>query len=73
MDAFKTDRLFSVTGMVFVITGGGSGLGEMMALALDTNGADTVFILGRRMASLQNVAKKAARLKDTGKRAQSVC
>ena len=44
-----------------------------MALALDTNGADPVFILERRMASLQDVTKKAVRLKDTGKRAQSVC
>jgi hypothetical protein len=51
--------LFNVNGMVFVITGGGSGLGEAMALALDKNGASKVFILGRREASLRKVADKA--------------
>jgi NADP-dependent 3-hydroxy acid dehydrogenase YdfG len=30
--------LFSVPGLVAVITGGGSGLGAMMAHAFDTNG-----------------------------------
>ncbi|KAK5172278.1 uncharacterized protein LTR77_003916 [Saxophila tyrrhenica] len=59
MDHFKAAKLFGVEGMVFVITGGGSGLGEMMALALDTNGAKSVFILGRRVQSLQKVADKA--------------
>ncbi|KAL5374391.1 hypothetical protein DPSP01_011988 [Paraphaeosphaeria sporulosa] len=34
--------LFNVNDMVFVITGGGSGLGEWMALALDRNGASKV-------------------------------
>lgn len=52
-------QLFNVDDMVFVITGGGSGLGEMMSLALDANGAAKVFILGRRMASLKKVAAKA--------------
>ena len=56
MDAFKTNRLLIVAKLVVVITRGGSGFGETMALPLDTNGADTVFILERRMASLQNVA-----------------
>ncbi|KAI9699907.1 MAG: hypothetical protein M1820_006969 [Bogoriella megaspora] len=54
------DKLFGVHGMVFVVTGGGSGLGEMMALALDANGARQVFVLGRRKASLEKVAAKAA-------------
>lgn len=58
MDA---SHLFSVHDMVFVVTGGGSGLGEMMALALEANGASKVFILGRREASLQDVASKAVR------------
>ncbi len=59
MDAFKASKLFGVDGMVFVITGGGSGLGEMMALALDANGAKAVFILGRRLESLKKVADRA--------------
>ncbi|KAK5045319.1 hypothetical protein LTR84_009425 [Exophiala bonariae] len=48
--------LFSVHGLNVVITGGGSGLGAMMARALALNGAANVFILGRRLASLQSVA-----------------
>ncbi|KAF2111784.1 short chain dehydrogenase/reductase family [Lophiotrema nucula] len=52
-------NLFNVNGLVFVITGGGSGLGEFMALALDRNGASKVFILGRRQQSLEKVAAKA--------------
>ncbi|KAF2267979.1 short chain dehydrogenase/reductase family [Lojkania enalia] len=51
--------LFNVNNMIFIITGGGSGLGEWMALALDKNGASKVFILGRRMESLKKVAAKA--------------
>ncbi|KAK7902347.1 hypothetical protein LTR67_001992 [Exophiala xenobiotica] len=52
-------NLFNVDDMVFVVTGGGSGLGEMMALALDANGASKVFVLGRRKASLEKTASKA--------------
>lgn len=48
--------LFSVNGLVAVITGGGSGLGAMMARALAVNGAAKVFIIGRREASLKEVA-----------------
>ena len=59
MNQIQAGVLFSVKDMVFVITGGGSGLGEMMALALDANGASKVFILGRRKASLEKVAGKA--------------
>lgn len=53
------NRLFNVDDMIFVITGGGSGLGEMMALALDANGASKVFILGRREDSLTKAASRA--------------
>jgi NADP-dependent 3-hydroxy acid dehydrogenase YdfG len=52
-------NLFNVDDMVFVVTGGGSGLGEMMALVLDANGASKVFVLGRRKASLEKTASKA--------------
>ena len=48
--------LFSVHGLVAVITGGGSGLGAMMARALAVNGAQKVFIIGRREDSLKKVA-----------------
>ena len=49
-------NLFTVHGLNVVITGGGSGLGAMMARALAVNGAANVFILGRRLASLESVA-----------------
>lgn len=35
------------------------GLGRMMADALDQNGAAKVYILGRRLEKLQEVAKEA--------------
>ncbi|KAK5684665.1 hypothetical protein LTR17_027154 [Elasticomyces elasticus] len=54
-----TQTLFNVRDMVFVVTGGGSGLGAMMSLALDANGASKVFVLGRREASLKDTASKA--------------
>lgn len=63
MDRVAANKLFGVHGMVFVITGGGSGLGEMIALALDMNGARKVFVLGRRTASLEKVAAKAVSYK----------
>jgi len=62
MASFDASNLFSVKGMVYVITGGGSGLGETMALALNANGASKVFILGRREASLKKVAAQAVSL-----------
>ncbi|EXJ84458.1 hypothetical protein A1O3_05126 [Capronia epimyces CBS 606.96] len=48
--------LFNVNGLVAVVTGGGSGLGRMMARALAANGASKVFIIGRREASLNETA-----------------
>ncbi|KAB5580267.1 hypothetical protein GE09DRAFT_1081484 [Coniochaeta sp. 2T2.1] len=48
--------LFSVDGLVAVITGGGTGLGRYMAHALASNGAHKVYILGRRLEPLQECA-----------------
>ncbi|KAF7502433.1 hypothetical protein GJ744_005816 [Endocarpon pusillum] len=48
--------LFNVKGLIAVITGGGSGLGAMMARALDANGASRVFIVGRREEQLKQTA-----------------
>ncbi len=45
--------------MVLVVTGGGSGIGAMIARALDANGAAKVFIVGRRKDKLEEVAKGA--------------
>lgn len=46
--------LFSVKGLNVVITGaGGRGLGAMMTRALAQNGANKIFIIGRRQAALE--------------------
>ncbi|KAJ5820248.1 hypothetical protein N7474_005839 [Penicillium riverlandense] len=51
--------LFNVDGLVAVITGGGSGIGLMMAKALAANGASKVFIVGRRFSVLESAAKES--------------
>ncbi|EDU51554.1 FabG Dehydrogenase with different specificities related to short-chain alcohol dehydrogenase [Pyrenophora tritici-repentis] len=50
--------LFGVKGLVAVITGGGTGIGLMIAQALEANGA-VVYILGRRQEVLEKAAKTA--------------
>lgn len=46
-------RVFSATGLVALVTGGGSGIGLMMATALVQAGAHRVYILGRRSDVLE--------------------
>ncbi|KAI0143669.1 short-chain dehydrogenase [Xylariaceae sp. FL1272] len=53
MDA---SSLFRVDGIVAVISGGGTGIGFMMAKALAGSGAKKVYILGRRQAVLKEAA-----------------
>ncbi|KAI1762227.1 short chain dehydrogenase [Hypoxylon sp. FL1150] len=55
-----TSGLFRVDGMVAVITGGGSGIGFMMAKGLASAGAKKVYILGRRQDALETAAKAHA-------------
>ncbi|RYP72016.1 hypothetical protein DL771_004485 [Monosporascus sp. 5C6A] len=50
-------NLFSVDGLVAVVTGGGTGIGLMITKALVENGASKVYILGRRLAVLEEAAK----------------
>jgi len=61
-DTIKASNLFAVDGLVAVITGGGSGIGLMMARALALNGAKKVYIVGRR----KDVLEKAAASVNTG-------
>ena len=51
--------LFSVPSMVAVVTGGGTGIGLMVAKALALNGAAKVYILGRRLEKLEEAAKQS--------------
>ncbi|KAF4617487.1 hypothetical protein D9613_005739 [Agrocybe pediades] len=50
-------NLFDVEGLVAVVTGGGTGIGLIMAKALENNGA-TVYIIGRRIDVLQKAARE---------------
>ncbi|KAJ7505747.1 hypothetical protein B0H11DRAFT_1975971 [Mycena galericulata] len=59
-DPFSPYHLFNVEGLVAVITGGGSGIGSMMAAALENNGA-TVYIIGRRLDVLQKTAREISK------------
>ncbi|CAG8957440.1 hypothetical protein HYFRA_00011421 [Hymenoscyphus fraxineus] len=54
----EASNLFSVKGLVAVITGAGSGLGLIMAKALEANGAAKVFIIGRNLEKLEKAAKQ---------------
>ncbi|KAI0396631.1 short chain dehydrogenase [Xylariaceae sp. FL0594] len=54
--ALSAANLFSVNGLVAVVTGGGTGIGLMITKALAANGAAKVYILGRRLDKLQEAA-----------------
>ncbi|CRG89151.1 hypothetical protein PISL3812_06187 [Talaromyces islandicus] len=55
--AIEVSELFSVKGLIAVISGGGSGIGRMITRALAVNGAEKVYILGRRLAVLEEAAQ----------------
>jgi NADP-dependent 3-hydroxy acid dehydrogenase YdfG len=54
-------NLTDVSGLVAVVTGGGTGLGLIIARALEANGA-RVFITGRRQEKLDEAAELAVSL-----------
>ncbi|OIW24487.1 NAD(P)-binding protein [Coniochaeta ligniaria NRRL 30616] len=56
MSTINVENLFSVKGMVALVTGGGTGVGLMMAKALASAGASRVYIVGRRTEVLQAAA-----------------
>ncbi|KAK7991052.1 hypothetical protein PG990_015332 [Apiospora arundinis] len=55
-----TSKLFRVDGMVAAVTGGGTGIGLVMARALLGAGAKKVYILGRRRDVLDKAASEAS-------------
>ncbi|KAL8945882.1 MAG: hypothetical protein Q9222_007641 [Ikaeria aurantiellina] len=59
MVSIEAGNLFAVKDLVAVITGGGSGIGLMMANALASNGARKVYIVGRRKEVLDAAANQA--------------
>ncbi|MCJ1435016.1 hypothetical protein MMC27_004386 [Xylographa pallens] len=59
MSSLEAANLFAVKGIVAVITGGGTGIGLMMAKALALNGAHKVYIIGRRKETLEAAAKES--------------
>ncbi|KAF9468693.1 hypothetical protein BDZ94DRAFT_1246037 [Collybia nuda] len=50
-------NIFSVENLVAVVTGGATGIGLMMATALENNGA-TVYMVGRRLDMLEKAAQE---------------
>jgi NAD(P)-dependent dehydrogenase (short-subunit alcohol dehydrogenase family) len=58
--------LFGVEGFKCVVTGGGTGIGLMVAQGLARNGA-TVYITGRRKEALEKVCKEYNDPKHGGK------
>lgn len=59
MTSLEAANLFNVKGLVAVITGGGTGIGLMMAKALALNGAHKVYTIGRRKEVLEAAAKES--------------
>jgi NADPH:quinone reductase-like Zn-dependent oxidoreductase len=53
----KACKLFDVSHITAVVTGGGTGIGLMITQALVSNGAK-VYITGRREDALENVVKQ---------------
>ncbi|KAJ3867729.1 hypothetical protein EV359DRAFT_61240 [Lentinula novae-zelandiae] len=54
LGVFKANALFDLTGRIAMVTGGGTGIGYMIARGLAANGAK-VYITGRRADVLQRV------------------
>lgn len=71
MPELGLSTLFSVKGKVALVTGGGSGLGKMMAAALVRNGAK-VYIASRKLDELKKQADSMNKIAPQGA-AQPAC
>lgn len=65
-DDLKISKLFDVSHITAVVTGGGTGIGLMIAQALKTNGAK-VYITGRREEALDKVVEQYGSDSGSGK------
>ncbi|KAI9325909.1 hypothetical protein DFJ73DRAFT_867775 [Zopfochytrium polystomum] len=67
MDQLNIAKLFSVEGKVALVTGGGTGIGKMIAAALVKNGAARVYIASRKLKVVEETAKELNALGGSGK------
>ncbi|GAA5919068.1 hypothetical protein JCM6882_003710 [Rhodosporidiobolus microsporus] len=65
MNEFSAASLFNLKGQVAVVTGGGTGIGIMLARALAANGAK-VYITGRRKEVLDKAVKESGSFGELG-------
>lgn len=56
MASMRLDKLYDLQGRIALVTGGGTGIGLMIAQGLVANGAK-VYIAGRRKDILENAAQ----------------
>ncbi|RPD54968.1 NAD-P-binding protein [Lentinus tigrinus ALCF2SS1-7] len=57
LNELSAASLFDLTGVVAVVTGGGTGIGLMISTTLLANGAKAVYIIGPKQADLDKIAK----------------
>lgn len=61
--ALRMDKLYDLNGRIALVTGGGTGIGLMLAQGLAANGVK-VYITGRRKEVLEKVATETSGLEN---------